>query len=443
MKNLFSKVHDTLPVFGIEDELYSVLYTPGYFILLKNSYRACGRQVCSAPENIHDLSVRRSVNALLEHARQNQVEWSRMQQQPFSVESLTIHAGDECNFNCSYCYLKVSDGKKSKLSGFPAKDLISTSLHSVYKNEQYFDKPLTVVYHGSGEPTLHWKELTDTWNTIQDFAARKGIRLFHYIATNASLNQMQADWLAEHMNLVGISCDGPPELQNRLRSPAKPNALSVEGVCRRILEKGGRFDIRATITRETMMLQPEIVEYLIGKCQAQNIRIEPVYLAGGAGFCEQDADVFVRSYLLAGKYAQSKGVDISCSGVRIEEMHGTFCDVLRNNLRLMPDGEVRNCFCYSSGSDDLSLGRVEDHRFSLKATAALEAIKNKASMVPEECTNCINLYHCSRGCPDFCFFADGKDHKRLNAFRCRLHQLLTVTWIKELAHQKIVSHDSV
>jgi len=238
----------------------------------------------------------------------------------------------------------------------------------------------------------------------------------------------QADWLAENMDVIGISCDGPPDIQKMHRPVQSGKYLSLKTLSERIVEKEGRFEVRVTITKDSIRRQTEIVRYLIEELKAETIRIEPVYLAGANGFQENDAELFFNNYIEAWNYADQNGVNLDYAGVRLNELHGTYCDVLRNTLRITPDGLTRNCFSFMKNDPEFITGVCSDNPSDFRISSLIDEIKIKALQIPDECNDCINVYHCSRGCPDFCIFQEKET--QLNSFRCRLNQLITVSRIK-------------
>ena len=149
------------------------------------------------------------------------------------------------------------------------------------------------------------------------------------------------------------------------------------------------------------------------------------------GFTPEHAEKFHTGFKEAQNYALKRGVMVEYSGVRLEELHSTYCDVSRNTIRLTPDGILRNCFCRFSENKDFTLGQINKN--SLKIRDDIHETLRKTLEIPEECTNCINIYHCSRGCPDYCLF---EPDKALNAFKCNLHKHLTVNSLKDIADSK-------
>jgi radical SAM protein with 4Fe4S-binding SPASM domain len=428
MNNIYNKVHDQLPVFTIENGAESILYSPGYFLKINSLNQNQLQHALNYPQNIENKQVQKAILDLLEKARQAKDSWEKQNQVPFTPECLTIHVGSECNLNCIYCYSKVEATGNQKLKGFPTLEMIISTLKFIHKHRSGQQNPLTVVYHGSGEPTLHWQQLVDTHQVITEFANENGIKIFSYIATNACLSVNQIDWLAKNINLIGISCDGPRAIQKKQRI-RNSKCSSIDTVCQRIKEKDGRFDIMVTVTPDTIGKLSEITNYLIEACHAQTIRIEPVYLAGENSFKENNADVFFKEYIKARNIANFHQVSFEYSGMRINEIHGTYCDVLRNTIRLTADGITRNCFCFMAEKPGFTTGGLDIETFEFSLDKNINDLKSKATTIPDECSQCINIYHCSRGCPEFCVFENGK----LIPFRCRLNQLMAVSRIKELA----------
>jgi sulfatase maturation enzyme AslB (radical SAM superfamily) len=426
MSDLFIKVHDDLPVFRIDAGEKMVLYTPGYFLKTRAIPLDELRYLLQNPGIEEDIETKYGLQDLLKKAGEAKGKWEIQRKIPFSAECLTIHVGNECNLDCSYCYSKKENTGNKDLSGFPDIESIELIFNHIAHKLRGIGRKVTVVYHGSGEPSFHWKKLVESFNKISLLADRNNLQVFNYIASNGSLTKSQAYWLASNMNLIGISCDGPPDIQEMQRARSSKKYLSTRELCNRITSQSGRFELRVTITKDTINRQKEITRYLIDELNAETIRIEPVYLAGDKGFKEEDADVFFDNYIKSRNYAKQKGVKLYFSGVRLNEIHGTYCDVLRNTLRLTPDGLTRNCFCYIKNNAEFVTGRclLSQHKFYINSE--INELKIKASQIPNGCNDCINIFHCSRGCPDFCIFREEEKDSKLNSFRCRLHKLITV-----------------
>jgi uncharacterized protein len=433
MNEPFSKLDTPLPVFAVGNGQFTALYTPGLALNIKAIPVFELNKLINSPDEIVDPASKSAITSILKKARDVVNSWEYLRKLPFLPESLTIHVGNDCSLKCSYCYSKASGRGNKTLSGFPDKKAISSIINYIAENRNKNLSRFTVVYHGSGEPTFHWQQLVDSFNKISEIALQHCLQIFTYIATNGCLTDKQADWLAANMDGIGISCDGPQDIQQRQRTSGNIIYPPIDKVCKRILEKGGRIENRVTITQDTLPHLGEITEYLIEKCLAKTIRIEPVFLAGENGFKEDDAEFFLNSFIKIRGYAENLGVSLTYAGIRMSELHGTYCDVLRNNLRLNTDNVSRNCFCFLSDRPEFITGRLNEELTEFHLNNDVQLLKNTASGIPGECHQCINIFHCSRGCPDFCMFGNIDQSMRLNPFRCKLHKLLAVSEIKNLA----------
>lgn len=434
MDKLFVRIHGSLPIFKVDHGSAMILYTPGYSLKINSIPVLELQRIVKDPSEIRDQMLREALLELLDQAQIATEKWEMRTEAIFTPECLTIHAGSECNLNCSYCYSKSEKLGNLNIKGFPDTGAIRLLFNETARTARKGSGLATIVFHGSGEPTYHWKKLVAAVLDIKVMAESAEINTFFYIATNGCLTRTQIDWLAMNMDLIGISCDGPASIQKRQRTPVSNKYLPIEEVCCRILEKGGRFDARVTVTRDTYLLLPEITTYLIEHCKAKNIRIEPVYQAGDLGFKKEDAEDFFKSFAKARNIAGMNGISLDYSGVRMSELHGPFCDVLRNNIRLTADGLIRNCFCFMKFSPGFIIGSISPDQTDFSWAVDIGNMKQCASGIPEPCYGCINIYHCSRGCPDFCIseLADPV-FRELVPFRCRLHQMIAVEKIMHAA----------
>jgi radical SAM protein with 4Fe4S-binding SPASM domain len=424
MDDLFHKVHDSLPVFKIDDGKDVILYTPGYHKRLSSLPTDLLQFYLENQDLILDKKLRTGFSEVVKKAQETKEIWEVRKSVPFSPECLTIHAAQECNPDRNYCYSEKELEGNSLIPGFPDLNSVETVFNHIVRNVKRTRHKITVVYHTLEEPTFHWRDLVKTFGALSILAAENQVQLINHITTNGCLSAEQADWIAENMDLIGISCDVVPEIQKPKRTNISTGFISVKELTSRIIDKKGKFQIRVTITRETINQQKKIVKYLIEKLGANHIIIEPCYLAGENGFREEDASVFFRSFREALSYSDKNGVTLEYTGVRLNELHGTYCDVLRNTLRLTPDGFIRNCFCYMNNNSGHLTGSLSGEKPEISLSPEIKKLKTAASEIPDACYECINIYHCSRGCPDYCILQRDNSSRELNSFRCRLHKLL-------------------
>ncbi|HWS57401.1 MAG TPA: radical SAM protein, partial [Actinotalea sp.] len=199
--------------------------------------------------------------------------------EPFAPTCLTLYLNRDCNLHCSYCFSSPVRHDRSRLTG----EAVTAAARIVAANCASAGVPLTVALHGGGEPTLDPDLVDDLLGRVEAVASESGVPVFRYVATNGVMSRAKASWLAQRVDLVGLSCDGPPDLHDAQRPTwtGRPTSDAVERTARVLREAGTPFHVRATVTPESCTRQEEIAEYLCGLGAAE-IHVEPVYRVGRA-----------------------------------------------------------------------------------------------------------------------------------------------------------------
>lgn len=457
----FTMSHPDLPIFRIDSSENSVLYTPGKLAVLDpidaDYVESFWRKGGSPDNSSLTISV---VKWMEEHANKVLEKRKAMFSEPYLPECLTVCLSSQCNLDCSYCY---STGNTvhgtGRINCGPEvidESVVRAASLIVAENCVKKNLPFHLVLHGGGEPSMHWELIQEIVSSTRSIARDCNLDWFGYIATNGLLSVKQAEWLAANFTRVGLSCDGPPDIQNKQR-PLKTGGASspiVERTASIIVDRLGDLIIRATITPGSFMRQEEIAEYFVNALGATEIVFEPVYGVGeeGGGFSHGQADEFTRVYMDAHKKVEKLGCSLSFSGVRLDELHGPYCDPLRNVLRLMPDGSASACFLPAQGHhlslSQLTIGgmNTDSGLFTLDQDK-ITAHRRLAMTLPVSCRDCINIYHCTFGCPEQCPVSDSEFHAKAivgeePSFRCVLHQQLSRELILRAASQMIEAQNA-
>jgi len=347
---------------------------------------------------------------------------------------LTLYLHNECNLACRYCFAEAGPDARPRL------DLaeIRAAARLVVANCRAAARPLTLVCHGGGEPALHPDLLADALDDVERIAAAVGLPLFRYIATNGALAGATAAWVARRFDLVGLSCDGPPDVQDaqRPRWGGGGSAPLVERTARIVREAGKPLHVRVTVTHETLARQAEIADYICRVLRPAEIHVEAVYAAGrAAALAAVYADPFVQGFLAARQVAAGYGVRWINSGSRPGEIHGSYCHVFRDVLNLVPGagGAATGCFLVTdagvAAQRGLDIGRQEGDDYIIDP-ARVAALRGILLALPEVCDACFNRYHCARSCPDACPL-DGLPP--VDGFLCRVRRQLAEAEIDTLA----------
>jgi oxygen-independent coproporphyrinogen-3 oxidase len=395
------RIDPELPLFQIRSGSREVYYAPGHMALLEPVARRAAESRSSTRTHT-----------------------------PFAPECLAISLSNCCNLNCGYCYA----GSRSAADVDHAPDrAIAAAAALVAENCVRAGTPFHLALQGDGEPMMQRDRLRRIVELTRAAAELHRADWFGYVATNGVVSEVTALWMARTFSRVSLSCDGPPDIQDRQRPLASGGESSpyVERTAQTLRLALGRLDVRITITPHSSARQEEIVRYLHGALGATHIRFEPVYRQA-EGFRLEHAGEFVVNFLQAQAAANELGIELSYSGVRLDEIHGPYCDVLSGTLRLNTAGKAVACFCAST-SGALEIGRLDPGtgRFVLDGDRIAQ-IQAAATATPPLCRGCINIYHCSRDCPDACVLDVERRLPLEASFRCTVNRQLTTAWLADL-----------
>jgi uncharacterized protein len=435
----------------------ALYYAPGYLVRAADrcaaraledelSARASGGGILGgAPDGgaslPADRTAARLAEELLRHARAAQAAWNQRLSEPFRPLCLTIYPENRCNLRCAYCY---ADPAPVQGSACPPVSLaaVRAAAEVTARNCQAQGRPLTLVLHGGGEPTLHPRALARIVETVESVAAVHGVELFKYIATNGVMAPQTARWVAQHFDRVGLSCDGPAEIQNQQRPISRPQRLAnitasapfVERTADLLHAAGRPLDVRVTLTPQTVARQEEIVAYLLQRLRPQEIRIEPLYQTGrsvenGLAWSLDHAEIFIQHFRAAQALARSAGVRLVFTGARPGEIHGPFCQIFRQVLNLVPGDVATPCFQWSDAAQarrrDAVIGQQVNGQFALDE-AKISALRELLVYTPPRCVTCFNRWHCAGACPENCLLEDdpAQPERPGEDFRCRVQMRL-------------------
>lgn len=450
-----TRIHPELPIFRLDQGAEACLYAPGhvYRVTQEEADRLQAAFVSNRP---WQPALAGLASALTAQARQARRAWEKLAEAPFAPVCLTVYLSNRCHLGCSYCFaaparLEGKSDERRPRQGHERDavlpviraEIVEPAARIVADHCARSGKPFMLVLHGGGEPTLQWDLLQRLVVLTRRVAATRGIGWWGYIATHGVLSEIRAEWLARHFDLIGLSCDGPPAIQNAQRPTARGvgTAGIVARTARVLAQIGAPFVARATITPETVHHQAAIVHYLHESLGARAIRFEPVYRAGGhpgTGFVPEDAASFVEAFLAARRLAARLGCELDLSGARLGEIHGPYCNVLRDVLQLTPDGGVSACFLSTNGRDApgraTSLGQVMRRAGLVLDEDRIVELRRRALRIPAPCWGCVNIHHCVRECPEYCPALAEKDAvPALAGFRCQVYRQLAERWICEPA----------
>jgi radical SAM protein with 4Fe4S-binding SPASM domain len=207
----------------------------------------------------------------------------------------------KCNLNCGYCYTNKTAHKEQTLSLEFAKAGI----------EDYFsyNRSRHIRFFAAGEPT----EAMELMKQIRQHAfAVGGSGVLVESQTNGAFSISRARWLAENVNIIWVSSDGTPVMQDLYRRTlkGKPTSKVVERNIRFLVKNCcGTVGVRTTITAANVGLQTQILEYF-GGLGVRAVWSDPLFPSVGQTEVTGGPDPmeYAHEFVVAERYARQNGI---------------------------------------------------------------------------------------------------------------------------------------
>ncbi len=414
-------------------------------IFMDHTRRFAPKETFNEPRSSGSLTNIRSAAMRIVSAAQRAVwETGQVSRQPYTPECLTVYVNNQCNLRCRYCY-SLPGGTPDGVVSEPG---FRSAAKLVAKRCSVRDLPFTLVFHGGGEPALHPRQVDRFLDISSEEARRFGLQSRTYIATNGAVSEKTAHWLARRFDLVGISCDGPPEIQDHHRPGRTGEAMSeyVERTMEILTRKKRPFHVRVTVSSRTLDLQGQIVSYLTRNFGPEEVRIEPLYANPSveASFKGSDAAAFAAGFLTAREKGKAVGVRVTTSITRPSDVYGPYCNVLRQVFNLVPGDVGTACFLESRPGNVAARGLMiasfdpAINGFRMNKNQ-IRSLMIRCSGRPTSCDTCLCSFQCTYGCPDRCLLdfssKTANPPEMSGEFRCRVNKILLETFIRGAARK--------
>lgn len=319
-------------------------------------------------------------------------EWATASDQK-SLGKVAIFLSEDCNLRCIYCY--ANSGTTERVVSKENSKILIDFVCSFCDN-------LILDFHGGGEPLLYF----DTIKEIYEYAYSTGKLLRTVLITNGYIVSRQAeiiDWITSHVDILAVSCDGTPEIQNAQRPHMSgcESAQSVERTITMLTERDYGFTVRSTVTGASVEYMLDIMEYF-HSLGVENVIFSPCYNFGRS----TDRDLlpnpqkYAENFMKAFDYAYRHDMSIRTNSFRMPGR--AYCGALPAfNICLTVDNKISTCYEVINAADPASevfiIGEVADGKvvLSKEQLTKLRNIKFDAT----NCDNCAFRLVCRGGCP--------------------------------------------
>jgi uncharacterized protein len=308
-----------------------------------------------------------------------------------------------CNLKCIYCSGTAGEKSKQMMDWSLAKKSI----------DWFFDHcadsgPYTLQFHGAGEPLLNINIVKKSVIYAKDKAAKKGQKLFTRVSTNGIITKKTAEWVANNMDHVSLSLDGPPDIHN-LHRPKVSGKDSYDNVLQTIveLEKTNVLKrINTVVTNHNIGKLEEILRHIRSVSKVKELRLLPV---SNCGRCEQYAVKEVEGTRFETEMEKiiplAKSLDIKLLSLieQVDYFTDFYCGACGFNMVVAPNGNISTCIEvldeYDAGADDMLIGKYDSTNDEFNVNWDKVAyLRTRTYKNIEGCKECTFRTNCSGSC---------------------------------------------
>jgi uncharacterized protein len=321
---------------------------------------------------------------------------------PLNPAFLGIITTRACNLACKYCAFGASHSTAGAMPVSIAQAAVDWMARIVKERGR---SVLRVDFFG-GEPMQAPEVVAATARRAAERAGELGLVRHLEIATNGCLKEPAVRLLAEEVNHVVLSLDGPEAVHDAHR-PLRSGAGSFQTVLRNAQRWGQgptRLSIRSCVTEATCDSLVQTTEWFCHTLRPAALNFEPLRVtpqSERAGLRPPDPWKFARSFHRAARAAASLGVPTIFAAAAIDQVRSSFCPVGQDVVIVSPDGTANACYLleeeWRRRNLDLRLG-------SFRPDGSVEIDSDQVQRVRQlsrdhrDCDSCFCRWSCAGGC---------------------------------------------
>ncbi len=320
----------------------------------------------------------------------------------FLPTSLYLLLTSNCNLRCIYCYSSAGETNIN----LPLK-IAKSAIDIIVANALTTSNTPKLRFHGGGEPTLRWKELTFLTEYFRNQTNRIAFKSIVGLNTNGILSEKKLKWISDNIDVITLSLDGIGSAHD-LQRPMKGGGgtfLKVWKSMRFLYNERKKFSVRVTITKNNFHQMKEIVESL-SEFEINGIEFEPLTICGRVYYeniAAPSTDQYIMGYKSAFEAAKLKGITIIYSGVRLGNISNTFCGAAGKNFAITPSGHATFCHRVSNPADPGSShffygdysAELNTFVFDYEKIRLMKELTFESSLA---CKDCFVKWNCGGGC---------------------------------------------
>ena len=307
-----------------------------------------------------------------------------------------------CNAGCRYCDFDPPKQNNPVMGLSLARDAINDYLllqKSLGKNQ-------VEVHFFGGEPFHTEDVVIFSVDYATSRAKELGLRIRFEVTTNGVYRPALSKWIAEHLDTVVLSLDGPQDIQDAQR-PARNGKSAFELVFNtaKIISHGSaELILRACVTKQTVERMEEIAQWFAAEFCPASVCFEtmtPSELSVKHDLEPPDPWRFAVNFYRASQYLAKHGIEAVHATAETSVCRTSFCPVGKDALIVSPDGAIDSCYLLQKNWEEKGLNLRLGQMSAGKINVSAESLEHVRSLNVENrplCAHCLCRYHCAGGC---------------------------------------------
>ena len=334
----------------------------------------------------------------------------------------------QCNLRCDYCYIGQKKSVMPLETAHQVIDFIFEHAPPPGSGEK-----IEIGYFG-GEPLLAFELIKSITHSLQNHPSFERAPVELTVVTNGTIFSDEiADFIIKNHMGFGISCDGPPEVQDLFRHfpDGKGSSAVVEKTIRRAVEALPAVMVNAVYHPRTLAHLPQVVDYF------SSLGIRQIYLSPdfSAPWSKKDAELLpgiyqqvarqYRDFYLSGDPHYISLIDAKIAVIlRDGYQAGERCKMGRGEFAFAPSGNIYPCERLI-GSDDGDTHCIGNVSTGLEPAEMCRRLDPESEINPE-CRQCGVTDYCMNWCACSNYFSTGY-YNRVGPFLCASEKTAIIT----------------
>lgn len=308
-----------------------------------------------------------------------------------------------CNLACGYCSFGAVQQTRAVMSLELVRAAVDWYLDLICQAGNHKAE----IHFFGGEPFCAEEVIDVAVYHAKSRAGQDGLSLRFEVATNGTFGESRCQWVADHLDTVVLSLDGPAEVHDRHR-PYVGGQASFPIVTRNaeILSEGAaELCLRACITSDTVDQMDDVAHWFCQAFRPQSVcfeTLQPTAQAEAAGLFPPDPWRFARGYVRAARTLEAYGVEPVYATADIRSRRISFCPVGQDVPIVSPDGMLAACYLldrdWEARGLDMRMGRIRANGAIKLDIDAVEAVREMNIFNRSTCDGCFCRWHCAGGC---------------------------------------------